>query len=252
MKTVLALAACATLAVNACLPAVAAADTVSVAPAGEPGQGAGALMLPPNTAIWFNPVGAIDSRKLRVGNSFEMRVSRDVMFGDVIVVPRGTPATAKITWRTGRGVVGKSAKMEFAITSMDLNGVEVPLRGPHRLEGEGNTMWAIVAWAGAGLLGALLVKGHSAVAGEESEFRAYSVSPTAVAGGPAAPALTRVAYATSAPSGYSAGGVAKRQANTRSGYCYEVAKNYYGTGSAAFPIPNAATPACWEILEGVH
>ncbi len=256
MKTIFALAACASLSINACLPAMAADIPVTVeqSSAGPPAPVApevyGGLILPTNTAIWFNPVTAIDSRKLRVGNTFEMRVSRDVMIGDTIAIPHGTPATAKITWRTGRGVVGKSAKMEFAITSMDLNGIQVPLSGPHRLEGEGNTMWAIIAWFGAGLIGALLVKGHSAIASEESEFRAYSVTQASLAGAPATATVTRAAYSPGAPRGYASTVVSKRQANTPSGSCYEVPKNYFGTGSAAFPIPNAQTPACWEILEG--
>ena len=175
-----------------------------------------------------------------------MHVARDVMTADGVAIPRGTPATAHVAWRTGKGVFGKSGKLEFDIATLSLNGVDVALAGHHRLAGEGNTVWTIVAVAGVGLLGGLFVTGHSAVAHEESEFAARVRDGT--------PVYETVA-AMQRPAGFAPGyasvGVARRKAATPSGFCYDVPRNYYGTGSIQHPNPDALTPMCWEVLEGV-
>lgn len=62
-------------------------------------------------------------------------MSRDVFLGNSMVIPRGTPGHARITWRTGRGLYGKSAKMEFDLTDLVVAGSVVPLTGHYRLEG---------------------------------------------------------------------------------------------------------------------
>jgi len=61
------------------------------------------------------------------------------MIGNYIAIPRGTPATGQVTFRTGKGAIGKSAKMEIDITSVMVNGQAVALSGHFRQEGEGNT-----------------------------------------------------------------------------------------------------------------
>lgn len=61
---------------------------------------------------------------------------------------------ATVTWRTGKGIVGKSAKFELSFDWVRVGSNNWRLRGQHRQEGKGNT-------AGA-LLGSAIITGKSA------------------------------------------------------------------------------------------
>jgi hypothetical protein len=65
---------------------------------------------------------------------------KDVKIGETIVIPQGTPAQGEVTWRTGKGAFGKSGKLEFSLSYIDLNGRHIPISGDYRQEGEGNTV----------------------------------------------------------------------------------------------------------------
>lgn len=82
----------------------------------------------------------VDSTSHRAGDTFQLAVLNDVTIGQTVVIPKGTPATAEITWRTGKGAFGKSGKIEFSLRSMNLNGQLIPITGDFRQEGEGNTI----------------------------------------------------------------------------------------------------------------
>ena len=77
-------------------------------------------MLPSNTEIHVALDNELTSKKAKVGDKLSFKVARDVMLGQVVVIPRGTPASGKISFRTGKGVFGKSAKLEFDIESLNL------------------------------------------------------------------------------------------------------------------------------------
>ena len=82
----------------------------------------------------------VNSSTHREGQSFPLTVLEDVKVGETVVIPRGTPAYGEITWRTGKGAFGKSGKIEFALTHIELDGKRVPISGTYRQEGEGNTI----------------------------------------------------------------------------------------------------------------
>jgi hypothetical protein len=104
----------------------------------------------------------VTSTSHHAGDMFALTVLNDVRVGDTIVIPRGTPAQAEITWRTGKGAFGKSGKLEFALRYIELNGQRIPVTGNYRQEGEGNTVAAVGAWVAAGVIGGLVVTGHRA------------------------------------------------------------------------------------------
>lgn len=211
--------------------------------------------LPSNTEIWFNPVSEISSKDLRSGQSFGVRVARDVYLNNAVVVPRGTPGTATVTRRSGTGMFGRSAKVEFELDTLDYFGTSVPLHGHHRLAGEGNTGWTVAMTLLVCLVCGAAITGHSAYASEASEFRAYSSKPLRLTMGPAAAPMGYAAgsggagrtYPVARSGSYGAYGVTRRPARAPSGFCYDVPRDYFGTGSVQHPIPNADTPACWEI-----
>ncbi|WP_375380714.1 hypothetical protein [uncultured Sphingomonas sp.] len=157
-------------------PAVAATAPVMVA---EQRDAAGNLVLPVKTAVPLVIDAELASNKAKVGDTFALSVTRDVMEGSVVVIPRGTHAIGAVKTRSGKGTLGKSGKMEVEMRSLDLNGRVVTLTGGSRQAGKGN---------GAATLGTLLLFGPfaAAVTGTSARFRkghaftAYTAEPIVV------------------------------------------------------------------------
>jgi len=139
--------------------------------------------LPSNTDVWLTMDRKLDSKQVKVGDTLGFKVARDVMHGNYIVIPRGTPANGRISYRTGRGAFGKSAKLEFDVDSIQLSGHSIPVAGHFRVEGEGNTGATIGAVAAAGIIGGVFVKGRSAVAAAGSEWKVSTKSPVPISAG---------------------------------------------------------------------
>lgn len=147
----------------------------------------GSAVLPSNTEVLVSTNSEINSKKVREGDKFVLSVAQDVMLGNYIVIPRGTPAHGVVTYRTGKGAFGKSAKMEIEVRSLDLNGRSVPLVGHFRQEGRGNTGATVGAVVAVGVFSAF-VTGRSAVIEQGREFRVYTREPLDVTIPGAAPA----------------------------------------------------------------
>jgi hypothetical protein len=164
-------------------------------------------MLPANTEVVLVPTQEVNSKRIKEGQKFEMSVARDVMLGDYIVIPRGTRAWGKISYRTGKGAFGKSGKMEFDCTDVELAGRMISVSGHYRVEGQGNTGATVGTVVAVGVFAAF-VTGHSAAIGQNTEWKAYTrealqvavAAPTAPA---AAPAISpaSVAAPSVAPAG---------------------------------------------------
>jgi hypothetical protein len=131
---------------------------------------AGQSILPANTEVMLRLDQEVNSKKVRVGDTFKLSVLQDVMLGNFVVIPRGTPATGSVTWRTGKGAFGKSAKMEITMSSINLNGRQISVTGNFRQEGEGNTGATVGAAVAVGIFSAF-VTGRSAVFQKDREFR---------------------------------------------------------------------------------
>lgn len=112
------------------------------------------ITLPVNTLVQVTPAEEITSKEMKEGTKREFLVVNDVEYQGVVMIPRGSPVEAMVTWRTGKGIVGKSAKFELSFDWVRVNQANYKLRGQHRQEGRGNT-------AGA-LLGAAIITGKSA------------------------------------------------------------------------------------------
>lgn len=136
-------------------PAVEAVPQVAVTPATN--------VLPSYTEVILTPDVEASSKKLREGDEVLMHTVFDVMHNGVIVIPKGTPGRGSVTWRTGKGAFGKSAKMEITFNELTLpNGTKLALSGKHRQEGQGNTGAAVGAVVAVGVFGAF-VTGKSAI-----------------------------------------------------------------------------------------
>lgn len=130
----------------------------------------GPTILPANTEVMLRLDEEVNSKRLKVGDSFKLSVLQDVMLGNFVIIPRGTPATGAVSYRTGKGAFGKSAKMEITMNSIDLHGRKIPVTGNFRQEGEGNTGATVGAAVAAGPFAAF-VTGRSAVFQNGREFR---------------------------------------------------------------------------------
>jgi len=151
------LASAAAFAQSAPAPQAAAAATPAPIVAAD-----GTLTLATGTPITLAVSQEVNSSTHHAGDMFALTVLNDVRVGDTIVIPRGTPAQAEITWRTGKGAFGKSGKLEFTLRYIELNGQRVPVTGSFRQEGEGNTVATGVGVLAAGLIGGLVITGHRA------------------------------------------------------------------------------------------
>lgn len=159
-------------------PAIAAPALAVAAPASG-------LMLPAYTDIILTPDAEANSKKLREGHVVPMRTLFDVMHNGVVVIPKGTRGQGTVTWRTGKGAFGKSAKMEITFNELTLaNGQRLALSGKHRQEGEGNTGAAVGAAIAVGVFGAF-VTGKSAIipSGQHLTARTADALPYAIPAG---------------------------------------------------------------------
>jgi len=165
-------AAAETVAAPAAVPAVVAPAVAVAAPG---------LTLPSYTEVILTPDAEANSKKLREGHTIPMHTVFDVMHNGVVVIPKGTRGMGTVTWRTGKGAFGKSAKMEVTFNELTLpNGHRLPLAGMHRQEGQGNTGAAVGAAIAVGVFGAF-VTGKSAIIPVGQHLMARTNEPLAYA-----------------------------------------------------------------------
>jgi hypothetical protein len=127
--------------------------------------------LPANSPIVVSVDEELNSGRNKVGDTFSMTVAEDVVVDGSVVIPRGARAVGEVTSRTGKGMFGKSGKMELAVRSVEVGGRQIPVEGNFREEGKGNkeaAIWGAV-WVGPF---AAVITGKNAVV---SKARALTV-----------------------------------------------------------------------------
>jgi len=151
--------------------------------------------LPSSTEVWMSLDKGLTSKKAHEGDQFDMTVSRDVMLGDYVVIPRGAHGHGQISYRTGKGAFGKSAKMEFDLIDVKVGDRVIPLAGHYRIEGQGNTGATVGTAVAVGVFSAF-VTGHSATAAQGSEWKGATKEPILVAIAPTTMAVPQAAAQT--------------------------------------------------------
>lgn len=177
-----------------CTPALAFAHD-AVAAAMEQGGEAQSVTVAAGLSVPLALTGEISSSRNRLGETIGMVVTSDVVSNGIVVIPQGTRAVGEISFRSGRGMFGKSGKLEISFRYVDMDGVRVPLDGAHFQAGDGNTVGTIGAIVAAGVVGGMVVTGRSANVSEGSAFTARTIDPLPMivhAANPNGPARARL------------------------------------------------------------
>jgi hypothetical protein len=156
-------------------------------------------LLPANSEVILALNEPLTSDDKMLGDDFSLTVSQDVKANGLVVIPQGTRAVGQIVYRKGKGGFGKSGKLEIAFRYIDFGGRHIPLDGHYRQEGSGNGAAAVGAVLAAGVIGGLIVHGHSARIPQGHEFTVHMVDAIPL-GAPAAeggPALIAASYTPS-------------------------------------------------------
>ena len=133
------------------------------------------VVVPANTEVVLRLNDDLSTKggQIKVGHMFNLTVAYDVKVRGVVAIPAGAVAKGEVTMRTGKGVFGKSGKMQIEMRSVDLDNQRIPLTGKYQQEGEGNTLAAV----GAILLSAplMFVTGKSAIIPRGKEISGYTM-----------------------------------------------------------------------------
>lgn len=95
------------------------------------------------------------------GDTFRLVVAHDIMVGQFIVIPAGSPAQGRITDLSSRGAFGRSGKMDIELEHIVVQGHLIDVNGSYRQEGDGATLATLGGVLVAGVFGGL-VTGESA------------------------------------------------------------------------------------------
>ena len=78
----------------------AIAATQVAAPAG------GSVTLPANTELLLRLSEEVNSKRVKEGHVFRVALAQDVTIGNYVILPKGTPGTGYVSYRTGKGAFG--------------------------------------------------------------------------------------------------------------------------------------------------
>ncbi|MEA3002159.1 MAG: hypothetical protein QOH81_947 [Sphingomonadales bacterium] len=173
-----------------------AASAPSVTPAVAAAPVADVSVLPANSEVIVALNEALSSDDKRLGDTFSLTVSQDVKANGAVVIPKGTRAVGQITYRKGKGGFGKSGKIDLDFRYIDYEGRHIPLEGHYHQEGNGNGAAAVGAVLAAGVIGGLIVHGHSARIPQGHEFVVHLVDaiPLGAPTTAGSPALIAASY----------------------------------------------------------
>ena len=138
------------------------------APAAQPA--AGGILLPAATPIQLSTVDVLDSRSIRQGERFALRVSEDVLVGSTVVIPKGSAAVGEVEAVSGKGMVGKAGRLIVRPLFVEVGGQRVNLVGMTKERGADSTTGVAV--------GSLLLSGWGVfITGKSASVPAGSPLP---------------------------------------------------------------------------
>ncbi|HEX6740270.1 MAG TPA: hypothetical protein VF079_00550 [Sphingomicrobium sp.] len=131
---------------------------------------AAGILLPADTPIQLSTVDVLDSRSIRQGQRFALRVSEDVLVGSTVVIPKGAAAVGEVEAVSGKGMVGKAGRLIVRPLFVDVAGERVNLVGMIKERGADSTTGVAV--------GSLLLSGWGLfITGKSASLPAGSPLP---------------------------------------------------------------------------
>jgi hypothetical protein len=127
-------------------------------------------VVPAGTTITVSLGSAIGSKLSQPGQTFNGSVSKDVVVGNEVVIPRGATVTGTVTDAKPLGRFKGGAELQVRLESVTLNGADVPVQTAVRTftaKGKGKRT-AVMTGGGAavgGIIGALAGGGKGAAIG---------------------------------------------------------------------------------------
>jgi len=115
------------------------------------------IIVPAGTELTISLGSALGSKLSQSGQTFNGTVARDVMVGNEVVIPKGSPATGTVTDAKALGKFAGGAVLKVRLDSINLNGYDMPVQTALRSftkKGKGKRT-AVIAGGGAAL-GALI------------------------------------------------------------------------------------------------
>ena len=122
------------------------------------------------TSVTVSLGSALGSKLSQSGQTFSGSVAKDVMVGDEVVIPKGSTVSGTVIDAKPLGKFKGGALLELRLTSINLNGYEMPVKTAARsfsLKGKGKRT-AVLTGGGAalgGIIGALAGGGKGAAIG---------------------------------------------------------------------------------------
>lgn len=118
------------------------------------------VLLPAGTPVRLVTAESIDSRSVKQGQRFNLTIAENVTVSSRILIPVGTPAVGEVEAVSGKGMLGKAAKLILRPLFVDVSGERVNLVGLIKQKGKDATAGAVVTTVLVGALG-LLITGKS-------------------------------------------------------------------------------------------
>ena len=132
-------------------------------------------LLRQGTTLRLRTLTPLTSKEAKTGQTFDLETVDDVVINGQIVIPLGSKAKGEITFAKGKGMWGKSGKLETQLLSVRANGTDIALRGTVSQKGETGTLGVIGAIAILPLAG-FFVTGTSAELPVGTSFTGFIVN----------------------------------------------------------------------------
>lgn len=120
------------------------------------------VSLAPGTDVSLELLDTLSTKITQKGETFDLRVTEDVVVDGWVLIPAGTMAVGEVTRSEAKDAFGKSGKLEARILYLRLPDRSLRLTGHLGRKGQGQTTETVLAAIAGGTL-AFAVTGKSAV-----------------------------------------------------------------------------------------
>ncbi len=126
------------------------------------------LVMEAGTPVPLVTVGEVSTKTHRQGDRFDLEVSRDVLVGGHLVIPKGARGLAEVARHRARGPFGKAGMLEVRLLHVEVGGRKVRLDGGGEHKGASAAVPAVATGVITAALGsAILGKSARIPAGTE-------------------------------------------------------------------------------------